>query len=59
MAEEVLNREYEVVVGGRKYFLRPTKAWVLQPPGRPGVVVALFRLPDGRVVRKVVMRLPP
>lgn len=57
--EEVLNREYEIVVEGKKYLLKPTKAWILQPPGKPGVVVAQFKLPDGRVVRRVVMRLPP
>ncbi|MCU7788315.1 chromatin protein Cren7 [Pyrobaculum sp. 3827-6] len=59
MAEEILNREYEVEWGGRVYRLRPVKAWILQPPGKPGVVVALFRLPDGRTVRRVIMRLPP
>ncbi|MEM3835560.1 chromatin protein Cren7, partial [Pyrobaculum sp.] len=57
--EEILNREYEVEYGGKRYILRPIKAWVLQPPGKPGVVVALFRLPDGKTVRKVVMKLPP
>lgn len=59
MAEEILNSIYEVEHAGRKYWLRPVKAWVLQPPGKPGVVVALFKLPDGKTVRKVVMRLPP
>ncbi|MFZ8839656.1 MAG: chromatin protein Cren7 [Pyrobaculum sp.] len=59
MAEEILNSIYEVEYAGRKYWLRPVKAWVLQPPGKPGVVVALFKLPDGKTVRKVVMRLPP
>ncbi len=59
VAEDILNREYEIVVGERRYYLKPIKAWVLQPPGKPGVVVALFKLPDGRVVRRVVMKLPP
>ena len=59
MAEEILNSIYEVEYAGRKYRLKPVKAWVLQPPGKPGVVVALFKLPDGKTVRKVVMRLPP
>ncbi|RFA94334.1 chromatin protein Cren7 [Pyrobaculum aerophilum] len=59
MAEEILNREYEVEYEGRRYFLRPVKAWVLQPPGKPGVVVALFKLPNGKSIRKVIMRLPP
>jgi Chromatin protein Cren7. len=59
MAEEILNSVYEVEYGGKKYWLKPVKAWVLQPPGKPGVVVALFKLPDGKTVRKVVMRLPP
>ncbi|ACB39568.1 chromatin protein Cren7 [Pyrobaculum neutrophilum] len=59
MAEEILNREYEVEYGGKRYWLRPSKAWVLQPPGKPGVVIALFKLPDGRTVRKAIMRLPP
>ncbi|KUO80138.1 MAG: chorismate-binding protein [Pyrobaculum sp. JCHS_4] len=59
MAEEILNSIYEVEYAGRVYWLKPVKAWVLQPPGKPGVVVALFKLPDGKTVRKVVMRLPP
>ncbi|MCX8136000.1 chromatin protein Cren7 [Pyrobaculum aerophilum] len=59
MAEEILNREYEVEYEGRRYFLRPVKAWVLQPPCKPGVVVALFKLPNGKSIRKVIMRLPP
>ena len=59
MAEEILNREYEVVYEGRKYLLKPSKAWVLQPPGKPVVVVALFKLPNGKTVRKVIARLPP
>ncbi|MFN7105608.1 MAG: chromatin protein Cren7 [Pyrobaculum sp.] len=59
MAEEILNREYEVEIDGKRYVLKPVKAWVLQPPGKPGVVVAQFQLPDGRTVRKVIMRLPP
>ncbi|MEM0464832.1 chromatin protein Cren7 [Pyrobaculum sp.] len=59
MTEEILNREYEVVYEGRKYLLKPSKAWVLQPPGKPGVVVALFKLPNGKTVRKVIARLPP
>jgi hypothetical protein len=57
--EEVLNREYEIEHCGVKYKLRPVKAWLLRPPGRPGIVVALFKLPDGTAVRRVVMRLPP
>ncbi|ABL88752.1 conserved hypothetical protein [Pyrobaculum islandicum DSM 4184] len=57
--EEVLDREYEVEYGGRKYRLKPVKAWVLQPPGKPGVVIALFKLPDGKTIRKVIMKLPP
>lgn len=56
---DILDKEYEVVVEGRKYMLKPEKAWVLQPPGKPGVVVALFRTPDGKVVRRVIARVPP
>ncbi len=55
----MLDREFEVEVGGRKYRLKPEKVWVLQPPGKPGVVIALFKTPDGKKVRKVVARLPP
>ncbi len=46
-------------VGGKRYLLKPEKVWVLQPPGKPGVVIASFKTPDGRRVRKVVARLPP
>ncbi|MCI4464553.1 MAG: chromatin protein Cren7 [Thermoproteus sp.] len=56
---ELLDREFEVEVGGKKYLLKPEKVWVLQPPGKPGVVIASFKTPDGRRVRKVVARLPP
>ncbi|MEM4898582.1 MAG: chromatin protein Cren7, partial [Pyrobaculum sp.] len=31
----------------------------LQPPGKPGVVVALFKLPNGKSLRKVILKLPP
>jgi hypothetical protein len=59
VAEEILNREYEVEYAGTKFWLKPAKAWILQPPGKPGVVVALFKLPDGKTIRKVILRLPP
>jgi hypothetical protein len=45
---ELLDREFEVEVGGKKYLLKPEKVWVLQPPGKPGVVIASFKTPDGR-----------
>ncbi len=56
---ELLDKEYEVEVGGKKYLLKPEKIWVLQPPGKPGVLVALFKTPDGKKVRKVIGRVPP
>ncbi|AEA12193.1 hypothetical protein TUZN_1383 [Thermoproteus uzoniensis 768-20] len=56
---DLLDREFVVEVGGEKYRLKPEKIWVLQPPGKPGVVIALFKTPDGKKVRKVVARLPP
>ncbi|ABO08304.1 conserved hypothetical protein [Pyrobaculum calidifontis JCM 11548] len=59
VAEEILNKEYEVVYEGKRFLLKPAKAWVLQPPGKPGVIVALFKLPNGKTVRKVIARLPP
>lgn len=56
---DLLDKEYEVEVEGKKYLLKPEKIWVLQPPGKPGVLVALFSTPDGRRVRKVIGKVPP
>jgi hypothetical protein len=56
---ELLDQEYEVEVGGRRYKLKPEKVWVLQPKGKPGIVIALFRTPDGKTLRKVIAKLPP
>jgi len=56
---EYLDREYEVRVGENVYRLKPEKVWILKPPKKPGIVVALFRTPDGKTVRKMIDRLPP
>ncbi|MEZ0248562.1 MAG: chromatin protein Cren7 [Thermoproteus sp.] len=56
---DLLEREYEVEVEGKKYLLKPEKIWALQPPGKPGVLIALFRTPDGKKVRKVIAKIPP
>ncbi|MFB6470986.1 MAG: chromatin protein Cren7 [Vulcanisaeta sp. AZ3] len=51
--EDLAKREYEVE--GRK--LKPTKVWKVQPKGRKGFVMGLFRLPTGKVARKVLAKL--
>ncbi len=53
------ENEYEVDVEGKKYRLRPQKVWVLKPQGRPGVVIGIFRTPDGRIVRKNLGKVQP
>ncbi len=51
--EDLAKREYEVE--GRK--LKPTKVWKVQPKGRKGFVMALFKTPDGKTVRKVIAKV--
>lgn len=47
-----LQREYEVDCNGQRVRLKPLKAWVLQPRGRKGIIVGLFKCPGGGTVRK-------
>lgn len=56
---ELLDKEFEVEVEGRRYVLRPEKVWVIQPKEKPGVVIGLFKTPDGKTVARVIARLPP
>lgn len=51
--EELARREYEV----EGYKLKPEKVWKVQPKGRKGFVMGLFRLPTGKVVRKVLAKV--
>ena len=55
--EELQAREYEVEYEGQKFRLKPTKVWKVQPKGRKGFVMALFKLPNGKVVRKVIAKV--
>ncbi len=52
--EELAQREYEVEPGLK---LKPTKVWKVQPRGRKGFVMALFKTPDGRTIRKVIAKV--
>jgi hypothetical protein len=51
--EDLAKREYDV--NGMK--LRPTKVWKVQPKGRKGFVMALFKTPDGKTIRKVIAKV--
>ncbi|GAB6944606.1 chromatin protein Cren7 [Vulcanisaeta sp. JCM 14467] len=55
--EDLAKKDYEIEYEGSKYKLKPTKVWKVQPKGRKGFVMALFRLPTGKVVRKVVAKV--
>ncbi|NPA23672.1 MAG: chorismate-binding protein [Crenarchaeota archaeon] len=49
-----LEREYEVDCDGQILKLKPVKAWVLAPKGRKGVIIGLFKCPNGKTVRKAL-----
>ena len=49
-----LEKEYEVECNGETVKLKPVKAWVLAPRGRKGVIIGLFRCPNGKTVRKAI-----
>lgn len=49
-----LEREYEVECDGEVVKMKPVKAWVLAPRGRPGVIIGLFKCPNGKTVRKAI-----
>ena len=51
--EELAKREYEI----EGHRLKPEKVWKVQPKGRKGFVMGLFRLPDGKVARKVIAKV--
>nr|KJR71736.1 MAG: chorismate-binding protein [Vulcanisaeta sp. AZ3] len=55
--EDLAKKEYEIEYEGSKYKLKPTKVWKVQPKGRKGFVMGLFRLPTGKVARKVLAKL--
>lgn len=49
-----LEKEYEIDCAGTKVKLKPIKAWVFAPKGRKGVIVGLFRCPDGKSIRRAI-----
>ncbi len=49
-----MQKEYEVDCDGQIVKLRPIKVWVLAPRGRKGVVIGLFKCPNGKTVRKAI-----
>jgi len=49
-----LEREYDVECDGEVVKLKPVKAWVLAPRGRKGVIIGLFKCPNGKTVRKAI-----
>jgi len=55
--EELGRREYEIEHEGTKHRMRPAKVWKVQPKGRKGFVMGLFKLPNGKVVRKVIAKV--
>jgi len=52
--EQYLGREYDVECEGKTLKLKPMKAWVLAPKGRKGIVIGLFKCPEGRTIRKAI-----
>ncbi len=55
--QQYLNKEYEVECDGQMVKLKPVKAWVLQPKGRKGVVIGLFKCPNGKTLRKAIGKI--
>ena len=49
-----LEKEYDVECDGEVVKLKPVKAWVLAPRGRKGVIIGLFKCPNGKTVRKAI-----
>jgi hypothetical protein len=47
-----LEKEYEITFGNETYKLKPVKAWLLGRNRKRVVVIGLFKLPDGRSVRR-------
>ncbi len=57
--DEYLGREYDVECDGEVVKLKPMKAWVLAPKGRKGVIIGLFKCPNGKTVRKAIGKVEP
>ena len=55
--QELLQKEYDVECDGQVVKLKPLKAWTLQPKGRKGVVIGLFKCPNGKTVRKAIAKI--
>ncbi len=49
-----MQKEYEVDCDGQIIKLKPIKVWVLAPRGRKGVIIGLFKCPNGKTVRKAI-----
>ncbi len=49
-----MEKEYEIDCDGQKVRLKPVKVWMLAPRGRKGVIIGLFKCPNGKVVRKAL-----
>ena len=52
--ETYLEKEYEIECDGELIRMKPIKVWTLAPKGRKGVIIGLFRCPNGKTVRKAV-----
>ena len=57
--DEYLGREYDVECDGEVVKLKPMKAWILAPKGRKGVIIGLFKCPNGKTVRKAIGKVEP
>lgn len=53
------GKEYDVECDGQVVKLKPMKVWVLAPKGRKGVVIGLFKCPNGKTVRKAIGKTEP
>ena len=55
--EELKEKTYKVKCGETEVELRPIKVWILKPVGRRGVVIGLFKCPDGSTARKAIAKV--
>ncbi|KUO92565.1 MAG: chromatin protein Cren7 [Thermocladium sp.] len=57
--QDYQKKEYDVECDGRITKLKPIKVWTLAPKGRKGVVIGLFKCPNGKTIRKSIGKIEP
>ena len=56
---EYYEKEYDVECEGETVKLKPMKVWILAPKGGKGVIIGLFKCPNGKTVRKAIGKVEP